>query len=1458
MIHLSSRTERERGVALIMVIVVVVMLVLIAIPFAMSMRRSLKGSTAYLNQVEARFAARAGIAEATASLYRLHPGYEASPLGLENGGTPDFDGKTEFENTVPLGLARGKRVRWATRVADEQGKVNLNTASPYLLGNLIGSGMVSHTVDAGETEIPLLDGSVSGFFNPNGGYLWYAGELISYGSFDGSTFSDCERGLFGEELPEFRKAGKLLEGTLVIDARAYLLAKLPYEVAGPQDIDGALEQPYLFLRTIDEARGLAEPKVDEASRPGLMTAAFSAAEFDRLRPLVTVSSSRHSGEGWIRSQVIRNSLDPGEEDEPKPTQVRVLRAEWYPIGSTVRIQGAGGTEHAMVVFANSDRNGNGLLVLNRRLQGSYTAGEATISVDEPHPININTASYEVLKAIFKGVGRTPRWAMPGFPLTGKVVSPEQCEAIVGAVIDWRAENPFRNALDLRACLKGMPEELGDGLINSILAGVEFGGGGTFFYTGTIGYKSGPAYTIESTGFVEGAGGRELARHTIRQIIHVVPPVAISGVPAWGTYARGQAMLDRESRRWQSAQVLSRPRYNVGRDPRLTGLGDLIKVATGEASADEAEQGNIGPRPEIIDFRGGDKLQEPKRGQRPAVEHYNGSDDGTALAQRQLPIFGKKTKLSNNTGCVQTGSIAFWYRHEGGEGEFCSFGTPGSGVNEISFSLIRGELVLRVASTSLEGGWGEVRHRWAPNSGTWYHLACSWKSDNIGHQAITIDGLPVGSSRLMIKNRPASTHLSAEVGAGDDAIPVESTAGFPSEGVIRVGNELIEYESIDNGAFKVRRTFRGFAGSATYFGRAARGTTAATHPEGAQVTPWGFSNAPTVDYYQGGGETLHEVRDDCYTNVAIVKKALKFIERADTTIEVADTSNFPDSGYAVIGSQIGVHPQTNQPIYRREIIFYDGKTATELSNVKRGQLGTQAPRRHPNTRSYVVSISLEVDNHRGYKDLPPILVAIDNEWFQPSSKETNGGKRYFVFRGALNRLLDDAANGNPVRWSGRGVMGTSRAGHAANTRVLPVFEVRRINHGTMSAYPLGHLDKVTFIDRNNNSSRELRTVRWSWHSVVTLPDGTVRERYFISFDSELKKGYRRRDRLTRLLKFPTGELPNERKHSFTLGSADGTIGGRIDELFIEVFGDPGPFFVSQPATADADAIVMSGASSLPQNGGVVRIGGEVIGFARVTRSDPKSNIGTLEGCRRGLWGSTARNLDVGSPVMNQAYLRAAPLAGALGADDSTVNLTRVQNWPLIGMARVGDELIGYLQAGGTALRGPTRVDGRGAFRGRFGTAASSHSEGEMAIWIPHRVLDRYSLRCDTPEIAYHGTTWGQRGAVLAAIGWWREADPNPFHKVHALVRMRGAKRWDAEPVKVDENADDIPGGELLLLRDNAPRSLGLMPADWVQVRFLFHWRPGSYPGEAWKIAPSLRGWQLQYLGESMVLHREVGR
>lgn len=1441
------RIRQDRaGVALVMVVVVVAMLVVVAVPFAMSMRLAYRGSATYVDQVEARFAARGAVRHATGRLMRTHDSREATGLDKDYN-TPDFDGRYEITDAVERrGIGAGRRVLWSAKVEDEQGKVDLNTASPWVLGNLLASCTVTEGVDEGQTEIPV-DSGTAGYFDPRGGYLWHARELIRYKTFDGSVFGGCERGI-AADAPEYGDAAKIPEGALVIDARAYWLAQLGI-------VGGEASGRLFYLRTVAELAQLAEVTFSLGPSYPPMSASLAPHELERLDPHVTVHAHRPSGEGMVAEQWILSDIPLPAEDDTNPTRVECFHPEDYPVGTTVRIASSAGAEFALVAAnAVNPKSPRGFVILNKQLRREYIAQAATIALLEPHAVNLNTASYKVLVALLAGLGRVDQRVWANQQAGGGPITKAEADLMARAVVLWRAEKgAVRNEADLIACWSALGDDLSARKIGTAIANLAYGGMGLGVRTQPAVFASGNVFAIEGAGIVQGPTGHEVARAVVRETVEVAPPMASEH------RVRGQVGFERAMRRYRAVGAETFPTWVRSGPQRDIGFGYL-------AATNELAPGQVLDPDEVGDLRLRHvpvMLQQISGGTQ-AVEHFDGTREGLATnGPVAFPLLGKTPQLDPNTGHIECGAVAFWMRYDGGDGlrHYLADYGQAEWANRISLYVDTqsDELVAELADASLERVKAQVRVAWRPKTGVWYHLAVVWKSTNDGQLGLLVDGRPVGSFTYRDdQGLDRATRLTGGLTAGDGTIGVASTEGFPDEGSLRIGAEIIEYQSKSKTAFTVRTSWPGFSGAAE--GRGARGSVAADHPQDARVVPWGFKGGFNgLDVFVGGAILVEDLAADAWTRVEIINDPVpanpapfppKFFLDTHTSVEVSSTVGFASKGYVVFGS-----PGQNGN-WRVEIAYHDGKTGNSLTGLIRGQLGTTALD-FPNLATFVIPISIHVSQHTEYAATNQ-WIAIDDEWIQATDKATQGTESFFVFRGRFRQILTDLLLTGQLDHPQRSVGGTNTAAHVAGAKVLPVFVFTGVQAGAILAHPLARRDQVTLINRNQNAERELRTVRW--HSHTNGPNGDPAGGVCrVSFDDFTQRRYDASNGLTRLLKFPAGELPNE-VYPFHLGGkspgseqAGGQVTAVIDELFGETYGQPGFFFATAQVAPGADTITVTGIASLPAFG-VVKLGDELIGFA--SQNPTQNGEGELLGCTRGLFGTTATAHDAGTPVFNAShYLRAVLFPADVAEDAAAISATGANRLPDYGAILAGTEVIGFTSRTGGAIEMPVDRLGKGALRGRYGTRAEGHAEGTLAVWQPIRYPDGYALNVDSPELVRVEDRFSSRTTAFAGLAWEVES-PSDALEVHVLARLDGTGAWSDEPL-VDQAAP--PPGRVLLFTDpDKLGSLGPQVADRIELRFLFYYGKGAFKSDAWKATPILKSYTVRYASGPDSLSREAGR
>ena len=368
------RVRRQRGAALVTVMVVLVALAVIVTPFALSMRNLESSALHGLRRERARAGAELARDAALDHLQNTHPLFDT--------GSPHYDPLEEitppdllerYDDLLPRDPTAALR---SVSLTDEQGKVNLSTASIYLLGNLLG-GRTSLTIEV-DAEIEALGVVDAERFRPAG--LAVLGiELIEYSARAKTSLDEVRRGF-----PSPNVTGSLATrhpaGSDVFDLRVILAAQHAWRI-----------RPGLF-DVFRRVEGLKDIGLF-----GEMT--YTADEIDAIRPLVTV----HGGAiRWQRSQPV---LDAGT-DRVGASVLSVPDGSHYGAGTIVRLSGPDGGHEWHRVIDAVDWGDHWRLTLFEPTAERHADGASSVAGLARDPVNINTARPEVLEALLSGLGRT--------------------------------------------------------------------------------------------------------------------------------------------------------------------------------------------------------------------------------------------------------------------------------------------------------------------------------------------------------------------------------------------------------------------------------------------------------------------------------------------------------------------------------------------------------------------------------------------------------------------------------------------------------------------------------------------------------------------------------------------------------------------------------------------------------------------------------------------------------------------------------------------------------------------------------------------------------------------------------------------------------------------------------------------------------------------------------------------
>lgn len=384
-------------------------------------------------------------------------------------------------------------------------------------------------------------------------------------------------------------------------------------------------------------------------------------------------------------------------------------------------------------------------------------------------------------------------------------------------------------------------------------------------------------------------------------------------------------------------------------------------------------------------------------------------------------------------------------------------------------------------------------------------------------------------------------------------------------------------------------------------------------------------------------------------------------------------------------------------------------------------------------------------------------------------------------------------------------------------------------------------------------------------------------------------------LGRIVKFPSGELPRAVSGAAIGTGAAGLLDFGVPSATVDevVFGGATAFqglAGTAPASHTAGApMIMTGPLSelgttftvqanavraangtvgqvapilgqLPQSGGLLRIGEEILGYTSVSSGDGRFTV-SVNG--RGLLGTRPQPHSVSESVFWMEDWQVSTLAGDVGPSDGQLPLVSTDNLPFEGTVLIDGELIHYTRIFGGALAMPRTSEdageqdgqGFGAFRGRYGTAPASHAAGTSVIVFPARYWDRYAPRFDGPELGYFGFQVEQPGAFWLGSTW--DAQETALGGAEVIVMQRvGDVPWDADP-------ETTPG---LTLMEDGTKEGEMVPiggqADRVEWRVFARYGVGAFDPEfglshGWKETPRLIHLGVGYQAPSRVL-RSVKR
>ncbi len=1449
-----------------MVMAVLVGLMALAAPFVFSMILHGRSARNNLNAEQARAGAEAAVAHGIAHLHNLvkKPGYDP---------TPDVDTLDELNVNmvipgVEIDVKNPHGLMWSTSIEDEQAKVNLHTAPPTLLGNLLGSTLLAESVQKGGAVLIVNDATV--FHTDDNeetidGWVTVGTDTVPYFHIHGNEIHLAPNDTFN--ISHTHRIG-----ALVADGRGRWIADYS------EGRDGKTYRPF---RSIYEIKAIADGRPYLAIRPD---------EFAAIERHITVHS-RMGSPSWGRGEHLF-----GQTIRATQRSFRVENGEGFGVGARLRFIRGGKVFRYNVVESVRPVTGG-------RRQGKEswivrTVDELGVDVQadkdnriyvEPmlrHPINLNTAKYKVLVACFMGLSPYA---------TSEAVNRKTAELLAQYIISppGRAKGgsfAYANADDLKAVLD---EAVARGILTPNLRDAVYINAtepnSPKLRTATVpfSFRSYGAYTVEGSGVVNGGNGFQLARHTLRQTVTLPSP------PPGRFVLRTQEDFQHLVEQGQAARTVTWP-VAMGPNTNLYRRSGFIKEADPKRGDIRLDVGQVADatKGQFVDH-----CDDPSN-----KAYFQEGYDFTRHGPWTFP--GVRSGRGRNSS-MASGSVELWYKPFGGGQAY--FFDSGDEIdrNRVSFFYepSRG-LVIRIFDGNLEGKSVEYVYPATLDARTWYHIAGSWKSSHYNGQEVRVDGQLVPKEGK-IQFKPGSK-LTAEIDDEEtDTLEVEDASDFPEAGAVRVGEEVIEYQSRAGG-------------SLTQLRRGTRLSAATSHAEGEFVMPYGYSCRLGDTLLVGGARLAAEIAEPTSKNgggmristrinnpgsipklpqgndpVSVRIRSLfrnGFVLHSETKLPVEDASEFPPSGLVLVNG---------------EAIHYTSRSATSLNGLNRAQAfgGRTGAARNLRGNATVTLVSFQVDKtgdypRSGYVQIDKEDSDLEVEWLEYGEITSFENKHYFIARRTggdppvtiyTGSEFTEVQNQRTVGGAQnmRAHFGTAASAHEKKAKVIPVIEMNGSDGPIIGDQNSPRGDGISTVSLLTDGQKD-GDVRWIKRSHVNQylysPRGVPVDYHYtirMGLNDFVSRTFSKGQ--SRFLKFPAGEMPLEappRKVGVAMDGG-GEMVGFVDELKVQALNSGGAKIA---LTAQDGKVFSSGDTSVlvevthavpRDNGrggasidykpdwpksGMIRIGDELIFYERGTssktsyfsdirpyidnskfqkqskaqRAHPFNRMGKtvmqLSGLKRGVLGTEATDHPTGAGVMLYDAAPISMLNSAMSPLSDSFSILDGTGFPKEGYVWINDEVLSYRQGGGRSFSGCE------PFRGCFGTSPSGHGAGSIVQSLPFRYWDRDARGYDGVGLAYLQAGYSSYDAIwdtveLKTNAGSERALPNTILP-RVLVRFDRAPEWDTKPTNEEGGLFEFHGADVHILK-------GLIGgqgvrANEIEIRVYWNYKQGAFhPGQDWK-------------------------
>ncbi|MFH1378588.1 MAG: LamG-like jellyroll fold domain-containing protein [Planctomycetota bacterium] len=1453
---------QRRGVAIILVVTVLAVMLLIAVPFALSMRASQRRASRSLDVSEIRFGADGAIDAAKDAIYargaiaKTLSGASADAVRWDSIESiqPDFTNAIDAMAANATGRTNDKsKPRFATAsaqsatfklqdggsltltasVEDEQGKININATDSRTLARAFGSALIVPVRGGDETYRRVSGEKFAVYvddysdFRTDGDDKTVDG-YVAFGLNDESIYSE----FYPYVGTDARNGAILVTGeppdgvAIIYDARGFIIRD--WATRNP-DSTGA---PYVFGSVYEMRLATFTPPNGRKPEPVVIL----PDEMRRFERLLTVRSWRPAPFSRFFT-VYPSSVSVSER---RIVAVISQAGDTVPAmapGSRIRyIDGNGTIGSTVITFI--DFLPNGIVQLYPELLPISAMptlnASLMVQVEQPAPVNINTASDELLEALFEiPVGVSVDGNEPA-DLIGRL----DRITLANYIRQRRTGEPIKSLSDFGRMIGIAVEDDHLGIypyFNNNVASMYKE------YATPLTFRSENDFTIFGSALRRDATGFALARRRIKEQLGAsIPSPGIAPRASLGDHLYSMSIDETTGRGWTTTpyNITSTTLSDAANYPHPLYLLDGIDVMAGGvtpavhrnylSSSINGNRYNLSdPKYSYVDIQTGRRVIR-------ALESPNERYDGAILGQSS---YCNSISISRNPSPIE---ISAWFKPTGATRNSTIYDLSAANGSTCHLTFAADQFMLTFEGAELEPDAQTVwrfKHSFEPD--IWHHIALWCSGNRTSRAMLAIDGQPFATDEL---DSGLAARLTSS--ASDTGTLSVDLSGFPPAGYVFVGGEIVGYSTDLSGS--------------PVWNRGACETTAATHSYNCLVERQGFTLNADADYLALTGE----LADSLNVNDGQARLTVD-IDAGATDILITPDASRPlqTSGYVLIGT---------------EVLFYASKTATSLSCTGgRGQLGSTAAIHSANTT--VNQLSIAVKAFTGYPTQPTIVQVRSTddpsipEWIQYNQCVVGPNNEQYLL-GPTNTMPTRAAYGT-VR-----VNCDLTAGSGS---LVP------IHSGSLSQYKLiadenGPFNvPVTLIDISSKRRERYDVMHAALNGSSLL----------WALDRNPSATYSRRP--TRLLRYPCNDL-NLLPFTSRLGLGQASSGspntarpltGLVDDLIIARRSNPGTTLVSS-ANASIFSPLLPG--YVPSQG--VLITGQTVRFMYDGNGNSfngsydfdnpgavQEDAGTLADFARGVEMSVVRStalkpFNEGLYTVNQtdddkkkgSEFKAPEVIQTVtidGGKDYAEDYGTILN-------RSSDEIFHYTSRKGTVLWvEPTMT-------GRYGTVYQPVELGNVLQQLPVRHFDGYVERRHGYSEHFIEFRDSRPGALWDAFYFKLDAPPQIRVKYIMRIVFDEAVPFSSPPVRTPSpdalfetvldhaGAIRFPKGHPLegyqkLSLTSAKYKDGI-PADSVRARVYVKYETGAYSDIGdWKASPpAITGWAFGCSRRERVWRRDV--